>query len=115
MMNWNLLTTETQEEQLRKESAQKPVVIFKHSNRCSISMMAKTRMEKLAGNEDAAFYLIDVVKDRPISMKVAEQYQVHHESPQALLIVNGECVFDESHNGITAEEIAEEIKRVSGK
>lgn len=115
MINWNLLTTDEQEEQMRKESANKPVVVFKHSNRCSISMMAKSRMEKLAGNEGASFYLVDVVKDRPLSMKIAEQYQVHHESPQALLIVNGECVFDESHNGITAEEIAEEIQRVSAR
>lgn len=74
--------------------------------------MAKNRIEKLANNKDAVFYLLDVVKDRPLSMMVAEAYQVHHESPQALLIVNGECVFDESHNGITAEEIEEEIIKV---
>jgi len=110
MMNWTELTTEEQEQEIRTLSKSCPVLIFKHSNRCSISTMAKNRMDQLAGNDQAAFFLVDVVRNRPISMKIAEDYQVHHESPQALLIVNGECVYDESHNGILPKEVAEEIK-----
>lgn len=77
--------------------------------------MAKNRMEQLSGNDNAAFFLVDVVGNRPISMKIAEEYQVHHESPQALLIVNGECVYDESHNGILPGEVADEIAEWRGK
>ncbi len=110
MMNWIELTTEEQKESLKALSAEKPVLVFKHSPRCSISMMAYNRMEQMAGNNEAAFYLVDVLKSRPISMQIAEEYQVHHESPQALLIVNGECVYDESHSGILPAELKEEIK-----
>ena len=35
----------------------------------------------------------------------AERFSVHHESPQVLLIRNGECVYVESHNGIDVDEI----------
>jgi bacillithiol system protein YtxJ len=73
-------------------------------------MMAYNRMEQMAGNNDAAFFLLDVLKSRPISLQIAEEYHVHHESPQALLIVNGECVYDESHSGIIPAELKSEIK-----
>jgi len=33
---------------------------------------------------------------------------VSHESPQVLLIKNGNCVYDESHGGIQMEEIEEQ-------
>ncbi|GAA4466211.1 bacillithiol system redox-active protein YtxJ [Nemorincola caseinilytica] len=115
MMNWTELTTEAQEESIKTLSASKPVLVFKHSSRCSISNMAMARLEQLNDNDTAAFFIIDVLRDRPISMKIAEQYQVHHESPQALLIVNGECVYDESHNGITAKEIVDEINEWRSK
>ena len=45
-MRWKDLTTEEQLEAIKQESAEKPVVIFKHSTRCSISSMAKMRLER---------------------------------------------------------------------
>jgi bacillithiol system protein YtxJ len=45
---------------------------------------------------------------RSISSEIAEKFQVHHESPQVLLIKNGECVYDESHYGIMMDEIVEQ-------
>jgi bacillithiol system protein YtxJ len=35
---------------------------------------------------------------------VAQLFQVHHESPQLLLIKDGECVLDQSHGAISVEE-----------
>jgi len=58
---------------------------------------------------DMPCYLLNVITHRPVSMKIADHYQVHHESPQALIIVKGECVYDESHNGITAHELSDEL------
>ncbi|MGC8020649.1 monothiol bacilliredoxin BrxC family protein [Salmonella enterica] len=43
-----------------------------------------------------------------MSNEVAEMFSVHHESPQVLLIKNGECIYDESHQGITMSEIEEQ-------
>ena len=84
-------------------------VIFKHSTRCSVSMMAKRRFEMdwdLLPKE-INLYFLDLISYRSISAEIAELFQVHHESPQLLVIKNGECVLDTSHGDISAEEVAE--------
>lgn len=106
-MNWISLTEEGQLEQIKEESRQHPIVIFKHSTRCSISSMAKNRLEREKAGDQLPFYFLDLIRFRPISNKVAEEFHVHHESPQVLVIKNGECIYDESHNGINMQEILE--------
>ncbi len=108
-MNWIDLTEEEQLNDINLLSKEQPVVIFKHSTRCSISSMAKNRLDKAEAPANTAFYYLDLLKYRPISNKVAEVYSVHHESPQVLLIKNGECVYEETHNGIRMEDIAEQV------
>ncbi len=107
-MNWIDLSNEAQLETIKQESATQPVVIFKHSTRCSISVMAKNRLDKSAQPEGIKFYYLDLLQHRNISNKIAEDFHVHHESPQVLLIKNGECIYDESHNGIYLDEIVEQ-------
>ena len=110
-MNWIQLTEEKQLEEIREESKQHPVVIFKHSTRCSISSMAKNRLDRETAPADTSFYYLDLLKYRPISNKIAEDFHVHHQSPQILLIKNGECTYEESHNGIDMHDIAEQIAK----
>lgn len=109
-MKWAQLTTEEQLDVIKNESTEKPVVIFKHSTRCSISTMAKSRLERAEAPEDVTFYYLDLLQYRPISNKIAEVFDVHHESPQVLLIRNGECVYEESHNGISMDEIVDQAR-----
>ncbi|TAE31455.1 MAG: bacillithiol system redox-active protein YtxJ [Cytophagales bacterium] len=101
-MNWNHLTDESQLEVIKQESAQGPVVIFKHSTTCSISAMAYSRMER-NWKEEAGIkpYYLDLLRFRSISNRIASEFGVEHESPQVLLIQNGECVYDASHMGIS--------------
>ncbi|MEJ7822977.1 MAG: bacillithiol system redox-active protein YtxJ, partial [Chitinophagaceae bacterium] len=98
-MNWINLTQEEQLQQIKINSKNKPQAIFKHSTRCSISSMAKNRLEKSAQPDEIDFYFLDLIKYRPISNKIAEIFKVYHASPQILLIKNDECVYDESHSG----------------
>ncbi len=86
-------------------------VIFKHSTRCSVSLMAKRSFEFDWDSipENTPVYFLDLISHRDISAAIAETFQVHHESPQALLIKDGECVLDSSHSDISAEEIADMI------
>ncbi len=107
-MNWNELTDMAQLDAIIEESKTQPVVIFKHSIRCSISTMAKGRLERSEEPQGVKFYYLDLINHRDISNKVAELFSVHHESPQILLIKNGECTYEESHNGISMEEIEEQ-------
>jgi len=104
-MNWIEIINESQLSDVRNLSETKPQLIFKHSTRCSISSMAKHRLEKGVASDEIDFYYLDLIKHRNISQKVAEVFDVSHESPQVLLIKNGECVYDESHSGITMDEI----------
>jgi len=104
-MNWIPLTTPEQLEEIRIKSKEKTQAIFKHSTRCSISSMALSRLERSEAVDSIDFYYLDLITYRSISAKVTELFDVHHESPQILLIRNGKCVFDESHYGITMEDI----------
>ena len=108
-MNWIELQNENQLQEIKERSNQKPQLIFKHSTRCSISGVAKSRLERAQAPENADFYYLDLIRYRDISNKVAETFNVYHESPQVLLIKNGECVYDESHSGISMDEIAEQV------
>ena len=106
-MNWIALNTDNQIELIREASFIKPQLIFKHSTTCSISKMAFSRFERAEAPDSIDFYYLDLLSFRQISTAVAEAFQVHHESPQILLIKNGACIFDESHYGIMMDEVIE--------
>jgi bacillithiol system protein YtxJ len=108
-MNWKELTGIEQLDQIKEVSESRPVVVFKHSTRCNISSMAKSRLERSSSPENVDFYYLDLIRYREISNQLAEQFQVHHQSPQVLLIRNGECIYDESHNGISMDDLKEQI------
>lgn len=108
-MNWIHLTEIATIDQIIKDSFEKPQVIFKHSTRCSISSMALNRLEREAAPANAHFYYLDLLKYRNISNELADKFNVYHESPQILIIRNGECVYDESHQGINMSEIEEQV------
>lgn len=107
-MNWNTLSSIEQLEAIKSASYQQPQVIFKHSTRCSISSMVLNRLERSDAPENIRFHYLDLLAYRPLSNQIAEDFSVHHESPQVLLIKNGECIYDESHQGIRMEELAEQ-------
>ena len=108
-MNWIQLSDEKQLAEISERSKERPQVIFKHSTRCSISSVAKNRLDKADAPKSADFYYLDLINNRTISNFIAEQYQVTHESPQVLIIRNGECVYDESHMGISMQQIEAQV------
>ncbi|TAG11813.1 MAG: bacillithiol system redox-active protein YtxJ, partial [Sphingobacteriia bacterium] len=99
-MHWIPLINSDQLDQINTLSQQKAQIIFKHSTRCSISSMALNRLEREDPPNSADFYLLDLIQYRTLSNEVAERFSVHHESPQVLVIKKGDCVYDESHQGI---------------
>ena len=108
-MNWINLHALEQLNDIKELSKERIQVIFKHSTRCSISSIAKSRLERTAPPETIDFYFLDLLKYRSLSDKIAADFSVHHESPQVLLIKNSECIYDESHNGIQMGEIIEQV------
>jgi bacillithiol system protein YtxJ len=108
-MHWNLLESELHLQELIEKSYDQPSAIFKHSTRCSISVMVKNRLDRTAIATNIAFYYMDLLRFRELSNKIAEKFQVYHESPQLLLIHKGECIYEESHNGIDMDELIQAI------
>ena len=106
-MNWITINNINQLQDIQHQSNQRAQVIFKHSTRCSISSMVLKRLEREGKPENMDFYFLDLIKYRDISNKVSELFKVNHESPQILLIKNGQCVYDESHYGITIDALTD--------
>ena len=107
-MNWNKLTSEEQIDQVITESAEKPVLLFKHSTSCSISSMALDRLLRNWKTEDSdkiTPYYLDLIAFRSLSNLVAARFGIPHESPQVLLIKKGKVTYHESHYGISYAEI----------
>ncbi|MBN7814819.1 bacillithiol system redox-active protein YtxJ [Algoriphagus pacificus] len=112
-MNWNKLTQEGQISDIKALSEDVPVMIFKHSTRCSVSSMSLDRLLRNWKEEDhqnVVPYYLDLIQNRALSDRVSEVFGVRHESPQVILIKNGVAVYDNSHFGISYPEIMQEAK-----
>lgn len=103
-MIWNTLADENQLNQLLSESGQK-LAIFKHSTRCSTSAMVKSRIERSwKFSEDFPIYLLDLISNRSVSNAIESRLNVRHESPQLIIVQDGEVLYHESHISISTTE-----------
>lgn len=116
-LNWIPLASSEEVDKLKVRSFSVPCLIFKHSTSCNISAIAKFRLDDDWDFEDGTLepYFLDLLRFRPVSKYVAESFEVYHESPQVLLIINGECVYDASHLDIRVEELKEALDSVASK
>ncbi len=89
----------------------KGVAIFKHSTRCSISHAAWSKLQRQWLWDDAQLpiYYLDLLQFRSISNQISQDFSIEHQSPQLMIIKNGQCIYNTSHNGILAAEIKQEI------
>ena len=109
-LNWIPLTHLGQLDEIAAFSNQKPIIIFKHSTRCSISRFALKQFENEYALEDKVdAYFLDLIEYRDVSNEIANRFQVVHQSPQLLLIKNGQSVYDASHSDIDAGDLVERL------
>ncbi|MGB4775827.1 MAG: bacillithiol system redox-active protein YtxJ [Daejeonella sp.] len=108
-MDWTPLNTQQQLQEIKTKIGYS--LIFKHSTRCSISLMAKKKFELDWDSipKNTPLYFLDLLNYRDISNEIADEFNVHHESPQLLLIKDGECIFESSHGEISAEDVTEQM------
>lgn len=81
-------------------------VIFKHSERCGIS---KDRRKALA-SIDAKIHSVEVREQRNISDHIAESTGVSHESPQLLIIQDGDVETVQSHMAIDPKTVEDRVQ-----
>ncbi|MBP2281927.1 bacillithiol system protein YtxJ [Flavobacterium sp. CG_23.5] len=105
-INWTALTDLGQLNDIIALSNEKPVAIFKHSTRCSVSRMALKQFENEFDLSDKVTpYFLDLIAYRDISNEIASRFGVTHQSPQLLLIKGGKSVYNVSHSDIDAEAL----------
>ncbi len=102
IVKWIPLTAITHLDQIEQDSKSFPILIFKHSTRCSISRMAQKSFEMSFDIEGVAAYFLDLIAHRDISNQIATKWHVQHQSPQLLIIKNNEAVYHASHDDIDA-------------
>ncbi len=111
-MNWTQLESEETLAEIKKISANQDVIIFKHSTRCPVSSMALSWFERSWNEEEmkgVTPFFLDLISYRSVSGKIAEVFNVQHESPQLLLIRNGVCTYHVSHSEISYKELKKEL------
>ena len=105
------LTDADQLDALLGESTRRPVLIFKHSRSCGTSAQAFDELQDhlAQGGSEARYAVLTVQTHRTLSADVAAQLGVRHETPQALLVMDGRVVWQASHYRVTADTIAQAI------
>ena len=107
-VGWRLLTDVEQLNEIIAASAEKPVVIFKHSTRCHISKTALRKFENDFNLEEKIIpYFLDLIAYRTVSNEIAVRFAVAHQSPQLIVIKNGVALYNASHEGIDADKLAQ--------
>lgn len=100
-----ILTEADQIEDIINSSAEKPVLIFKHSTRCGISSVILNRFDKKMTKLDKAYYILDILNYRSLSNLIQDKFGIRHQSPQLLVIKNGKVVAHDSHSGVLNVDI----------
>ena len=99
---WQSLNNELQLNEIKERSKTRMQLIFKHSTRCGISRMVINQFKASYDLDlNADLYYLDLLNNRNLSHKIADRFEVKHESPQLLAIKNGTVVAHASHNAIT--------------
>lgn len=104
-------------DRLLTESRERPLLLFKHSHSCGIS--AEALDELLAHlsekNGEARYAVVTVQTHRDVSNAVAARLGVRHETPQALLVRNGQVVWKASHFRVTAAAVTTALRQAAAQ
>lgn len=109
---WDGVTEPSQLDDILKESKNRPQLIYKHSHRCSVCFVAKGNLERASGNiqKHSDMHFLNVVHNRESSDRIATELDVRHESPQVILVDDGEVIWHASHGNIDDDKIMEVLE-----
>jgi bacillithiol system protein YtxJ len=100
----NISTVESLDK-LFEESHVRPVLLFKHSNSCGISLDVFDQVSAVIDD----IHVVFVQKDRAISNAIAERLGIRHASPQAFVLWQGRPIYHATHYGIDPYEIENKL------
>jgi bacillithiol system protein YtxJ len=109
-MSWNNLTDLEQLDEIITLSKDKPVAIFKHSTRCSVSRIALKQFESEFDFPDkVSAYFLDLIAYRDVSNEIMNRFGVQHQSPQLILIKDGKAIYSATHSDIDATALKSKV------
>lgn len=110
---WERLTSVDQLKEVIAGSSEKPVLLFKHSTRCSISSMALNSFQRSweGSQEEIDIFYLDLLSYRDVSNAIALETGVIHQSPQVIVMKNNEVVYTATHSSIDAQLALNSIKK----
>lgn len=89
-----------------EKSEKDPVIVFKYSSKCGSSdvLMEKLKIAKENGKIKHLIFIV-VVQDSPVlSGKIAQVFNIKHESPQIIILNNNQVTYKESHDNIMIDK-----------
>lgn len=106
-MNWINIDSAQIVSDIKELSDSEGVLILKFSPGCAINYVVRNLLERewVEGEMRMKTYMVDVLAQKDISCKIAEDYGVEHESPQVLIIKKGKPLFTASHGKVLYSEI----------
>lgn len=114
--DWVQLESEDAVEKVFTASGGRVQLILKHSQSCAVSFFAKQNLDSVPLDEwpEMDRSMVEVVRFRPVSQYIAQKTSVRHESPQVLVIANGEVVFNTSHSEVNKVNIQQAYEKALG-
>jgi bacillithiol system protein YtxJ len=98
-------------------SCARPVLVFKHSLTCGTSAWAHDELAALLDGPPVPIdvCVVHVQTGRALSNAIAERFGVRHQSPQALLVHDGQVIWHASHHRLTQEAMSAAIEQAASK
>jgi bacillithiol system protein YtxJ len=92
-----------------------PVVFYKHSRTCGTSAHALEEIEQwLAdGPTGAEVFIVDVHGNRAVARAITERLGVRHESPQVLIVRDGQVRWHGSHWRVTTRAVQDALAQAA--
>ena len=108
-MNHFCKTTHLSE--ILEESYKQPIIIFKCSSECGSSTRLTDKLNRMLDTECSTFkrlklpvYQITVQTEPVLSEKIAEWFQIKHETPQIIVVSEGKVTYTAHHNQIHVQD-----------
>ncbi len=94
--------TTTHLSEILDASQREPIIIFKYSSECGTSSELKEKFDEAISKNKLNYsvYMV-VVQDHPVlSNKIAEMFDITHESPQIIILNKGKVTYTAHHRNI---------------
>ena len=111
--SFQVLSTIAELDAALTRASSEPVVLFKHSETCGMSLQAHEEVRATLSDTSwtTPVYLVSVQAARPVSSDIERRLRVPHQSPQVLLVDGDKVRWHTSHLAITKAALRAAVDR----